>query len=108
MKFGDFIELVLGVFLVYKKYYYEVVLLVSKVVVVLGVLVEFCIFDDFYYICGYVCVDGVYMMVINVKVDGDFNGGCVIFVDMVCVDLIMIIMWFENYFVFIGFVMVSS
>ncbi|WP_446919427.1 6-carboxyhexanoate--CoA ligase, partial [Klebsiella pneumoniae] len=86
----------------HKKHHHEAVLLASKVAAAPGVLAEFCISDDPHYTRGYVCVDGVYTTVTNVKADGDPNGGRVILVDTARADPTTITTWLENHPVLIG------
>jgi len=88
--------------LAHKKHHHEAVLLASKVAAAPGVLAELCISDDPHYTRGYVCVDGVYTTVTNVKADGDPNGGRIILVDTARADPTTITTWLENHPVLIG------
>ncbi|EGL41963.1 6-carboxyhexanoate--CoA ligase, partial [Propionibacterium sp. 409-HC1] len=107
-KFGDLTESAPGASLAHKKHHHEAVLLASKVAAAPGVLAEFCISDDPHYTRGYVCVDGVYTTVTNVKADGDPNGGRVILVDTARADPTTITTWLENHPVLIGPATASS
>lgn len=101
-KFGDLTESAPGASLAHKKHHHEAVLLASKVAAAPGVLAELCISDDPHYTRGYVCVDGVYTTVTNVKADGDPNGGRIILVDTARADPTTITTWLENHPVLIG------
>jgi len=101
-KFGDLTESAPGTSLAHKKHHHEAVLLASKVAAAPGVLAELCISDDPHYTRGYVCADGVYTTVTNVKADGDPNGGRVILVDTTRADPTTITAWLENHPVLIG------
>ncbi len=101
-KFGDLTESAPGASLAHKKHHHEAVLLASKVAAAPGVLAELCISDDPHYTRGYVCADGVYTTVTNVKADGDPNGGRVILVDTTRADPTTITAWLENHPVLIG------
>ncbi|MGK2351508.1 6-carboxyhexanoate--CoA ligase [Cutibacterium sp. V947] len=96
-RFGDLTESAPGRTLARKKHHHEAVLLASKVAAAPGVVAELCISDDLHYTRGYVCVDGVYTTVTNVKAEGDPNGGRVILVDTSCADPAMITNWLENH-----------
>lgn len=101
-RFGDLTESAPGTSLAHKRHHHEAVLLASKVAAAPGVLAELCISDDPHYTRGYVCADGVYTTVTNVKADGDPNGGRVILVDTSYADPAMITDWLENHPVLIG------
>ncbi|WCC81152.1 aminotransferase class I/II-fold pyridoxal phosphate-dependent enzyme [Cutibacterium equinum] len=101
-RFGDLTDSAPGTTLAHKKHRHEAVLLASKVAGAPGVCAELCISDDPHYTRGYVCLDGVYTTVTNVKADGDPNGGRVILVDTSCADPVLITDWLENHPVLIG------
>ena len=107
-RFGDLTESAPGASLAHKKHHHEAVLLASKVAAAPGVLAELCISDDPHYTRGYVCIDGVYTTVTNVKTDGDPNGGRIILVDTARADATMTTEWLENHPVLIGPTTASS
>ncbi|MSS46120.1 aminotransferase class I/II-fold pyridoxal phosphate-dependent enzyme [Cutibacterium sp. WCA-380-WT-3A] len=100
-RFGDLAEPTPGS-LAHKKHHYEAVLLASKVAAAPGVLAEFCMSDDPDYTRGYMCVDGIYTTVTNVKADGDRNGGRVILIDTASADPTITTEWLERQPVLIG------
>ena len=107
-RFADLTDAAPGTSLAHKKHHHEAVLLASKVAAAPGVLAQFCISDDPHYTRGYVCVDGVYTTVTNVKADGDPNGGRVILVDTAYANEATVTAWLENHPVLISPVTTSG
>lgn len=59
----------------HKQHHNEAVVLASKVAMHPDIVAELCISDDPDYTRGYVCAEGVYTTVTNVKLSGDPHGG---------------------------------
>ncbi|SBN59114.1 Hypothetical protein PFR_JS13-2_192 [Propionibacterium freudenreichii] len=80
----------------YKQHHNEAVVLASKVAMHPDIVAELCISDDPDYTRGYVCADGVYTTVTNVKQVGDPHGGRVMLYSGEPDDVTACIEWLQH------------